>query len=58
MRRLDARNKSTNTRHSVKGTGLLHSKHDCATGNNDTRRQYWWIDVIPQGKTFMEQINQ
>ena len=28
MRRLDARNRSTNTRHSAEGTCLLHSKHD------------------------------
>ena len=35
----------TNTRHSTKGTGPPHSKHDCATGNNDTRGQCWWIDV-------------
>lgn len=32
MRNMDAKNRSTNTRYSVKGTYLLYSKHDCETG--------------------------
>ena len=40
VRRLDARNKSTNTRHSAEGTCLLHSKHDCATGKNGRPYMY------------------
>ena len=34
MCRLDARNRSTNTRHTAEGTYLLQPKHDYATGNN------------------------
>ena len=39
LHRLDARNRSTNTRHSAEGTGLPHSKHDCATGKNSKLNQ-------------------
>lgn len=40
MRRLDAKNKSTNTRHSAEGTGLPHFKHDYATGKNGKPYMY------------------
>lgn len=50
MRRLDARNRSTNNRHSAKGTGLLHSKHECATGKNGTLMWYIGTDA-PVDKT-------
>ena len=40
MHNMDAKNWSTNTRHSVKVTHLPQPKHDCATGKNCTHYMY------------------
>ena len=40
MHNMDAKNWSTHTRHSVKGTYLPQLEHDCATGKNCTPYMY------------------
>ena len=40
MHRLDAKNRSTNTRRSAGGTYRPHSKHGCATGKNGKPYMY------------------
>ena len=52
MHRLDARNRSTNTRHSTEGTYQPHSKHDCATGKNGKPCMYGLRSLSFQARLF------
>lgn len=52
MHRLDARNRSTNTRHSTEGTYQPHSKHDCATVKNGKPCMYGLRSLSFQARLF------